>query len=103
MGNKIYQVPFDLDDLTTAVSASKQIKDIAEEYDNALHILVNNAGANIPDRQLTKQNIEVNTGRNFVAPHKLTAELMPLLRMRPMFLTPNLSLELFSLRALVTL
>ena len=78
--NKIYQVPFDLDDLTTAVSASKQIKDIAEEYDNALHILVNNAGANIPDRQLTKQNIEVNTGRNFVAPHKLTAELMPLLR-----------------------
>lgn len=80
--NKIYQVLFDLDDLNTAVSASRQIKQIAssEEYGNALHILVNNAGGNTPDRKLTKQKIEVNTGRNFVAPHKLTLELMPLLR-----------------------
>lgn len=80
--SKLYQVLFDLDDLNTAISASRQIKQIAsaDEYDNAIHILVNNAGANIPDRKLTKQNIEVNTGRNFVAPHKLTFELIPLLR-----------------------
>jgi len=80
--SKLYQVLFDLDDLRTAVSASRQIKQIASvnKYGDALHILVNNAGGNIPDRKLTKQNIEVNTGRNFVAPHKLTMELMPLLR-----------------------
>lgn len=79
--SKLYQVSFDLDDLESAVSASKEIKSIANtSYNDAVHILVNNAGANIPTRGFTKQGIEVNTGRNYMSPHQLTRELMPLLQ-----------------------
>ena len=76
----LYHVSFDLDDLTTAVSAAEEtIKIAKDKYDGKLHILVNNAGAAVPDYRLTKQGVEANVGRNFLAPHLLTEKLLPLL------------------------
>lgn len=78
---KLYHAQYDLDDLSTAISAAKQVEDIAKkEYSGQLHVLVNNAGASVPDYKLTKQGAEANTGRNFLAPHLLTEKLIPLLK-----------------------
>ena len=78
---KLYHVAFDLDDLTTAVSAAEAATKIAQDnYDGKLHVLVNNAGAAVPDYKLTKQGVEANVGRNFLAPHLLTEKLLTLLK-----------------------
>lgn len=87
---KLYKVLMDLDDLATAVSAAKEITKIAEtDYQRQVHILVNNAGSisvHLKEEQektihyrTTKQGVEANTGRNFLAPHLLTHLLVPIL------------------------
>lgn len=78
---KLYHVAYDLDDLASAVSAAEATAKIAEDkFDGKLHVLVNNAGASVAQYQLTKQGVEANTGRNFLAPHLLTEKLLPLMK-----------------------
>lgn len=78
---KLYHAKYDLDDLATAVSAGEDATKIAKEsYGGKLHILVNNAGAGVMTYALTKQNIEANVGRNFLAPHLLTEKVLPVLK-----------------------
>ena len=78
---KLFHVNFDLDDLTTAVKAAEEATKIAKDsYNGQLHVLVNNAGAAVADYRTTKQGVEANVGRNFLAPHLLSERLLPLLR-----------------------
>jgi short-subunit dehydrogenase len=50
-----------LNDLATAVSAAEEANKIAKQsFGSKIHILVNNAGASVPEYKLTKQNVEAN-------------------------------------------
>ena len=77
----LHSVIFDLNDLTTAVTAASEAMKIAKaSFDSKLHVLVNNAGASVPEYKLTKQGVEANVGMNFLAPHLLTEKLIPALK-----------------------
>lgn len=77
----MYETKYDLDDLESAISAAEFAKKLAnEKYDGKLAVLINNAGANCVYYGTTKQNIEVNVGRNYICPHLLTEKLIPLLQ-----------------------
>jgi NAD(P)-dependent dehydrogenase (short-subunit alcohol dehydrogenase family) len=57
----LHAVLFDLNDLATAVSAAEEANKIAKQsFGSKIHILVNNAGASVPEYKLTKQNVEAN-------------------------------------------
>ena len=77
----LYCVLYDLDDLSTVKSAADEASKIANErYGGKIHVLINNAGGSCPVYQLSKQGIEGSVARNFLAPHLLTANLLPLLK-----------------------
>lgn len=74
---KLYCVPLDLDDLLSVQKAADDVKTIASQsYANKIHVLVNNAGAVCPTYETTRQGVEANCGRNFLAPHYFTELLM---------------------------
>jgi NAD(P)-dependent dehydrogenase (short-subunit alcohol dehydrogenase family) len=74
----IYHAKYDLNDLTTALSVAEEATKISKEKnDGKLHVLVNNAGGAVPTYQLTKQDVEANVGRNFLAPYFLTEKMLP--------------------------
>lgn len=78
---KLYHVHYDLDDLNSAVTAAEDTIKIANEHhDGKLHILINNAGVNVPGYKLTKQGVEANAGRNFLTPLCLSERLMSVLK-----------------------
>lgn len=77
----LYEIKYDLDSLDSAVSAAEAAIKIAEEkYNGKLCVLMNNAGAAYPNYGVSKEGVESNTGRNFLAPHLLTEKLLPSLR-----------------------
>ncbi|CAB9516979.1 Dehydrogenase [Seminavis robusta] len=77
----MYEIKYDLDSLESATQAAMEaIKIATEKYDGKLHVLMNNAGAFYPTYGVTKEGVESNTGRNFLAPHVLTEKLLPALR-----------------------
>ncbi|NYI05334.1 SDR family NAD(P)-dependent oxidoreductase [Allostreptomyces psammosilenae] len=69
--------------LTADLTRLRDVRRLAEEVAgrcDALHVLVNNAGANTARRQLTEDGVETAFAVNVLVPFTLTHLLLPLLR-----------------------
>jgi len=66
-------------DVAAATGVSRAVAAITASADH-LDTLINNAGLMLPDRQLSDEGVELNRAVHHLAPHRLTRELLPLLR-----------------------
>ncbi len=66
-------------DIATASGVSRVVCAITASVDH-VDTLVNNAGVMLPDRRVTTEGVELNLAVHHLAPHRLTRELLPLLR-----------------------
>lgn len=65
------------------VSSGDSIKEFCKEFNNGytrLNVLINNAGAVFPKRQLTPEGFELTFATNYLGPFQLTHELLPILK-----------------------
>ena len=78
---KVYTHKYKLASLQSVKEAADSCKTIAAkcEYSNHIAVLVNAAAVGSNEARLTEEDIEYNTGCNFVATHCLTQMLVPLL------------------------
>lgn len=67
-------------DLSSIVSVRKCVSEFLKTHDS-IHVLINNAGVMPPQRQESKDGIELNMAVNYFAPVLLTELLLPLLRL----------------------
>lgn len=69
--------------LRADLSSQREVAELArrlEERDGPLHVLVNNAGAIVPKRRLSADNIELTLATNYVGPFLLTNLLLDKLK-----------------------
>ena len=66
-------------DLASFSAVRAAAAEIAARHE-AVHVLVHNAGVNLPRRQLSADGVELTLAVNHLAPFLLTHELLPLLR-----------------------
>lgn len=65
------------------LSSQRQVRRLASEVIESrdkLHVLINNAGTFLPQRQLTEDGLEITFAVNYLAPFLLTHELLDLLK-----------------------
>ncbi|KAM9710038.1 dehydrogenase/reductase SDR family member 12 [Menidia menidia] len=67
------------------MSSARQVWDFAQSFsqNNPLHVLVNNAGCMVNQRELTEEGLEKNFATNTLGTYILTTALIPLLRKTP--------------------
>jgi NAD(P)-dependent dehydrogenase (short-subunit alcohol dehydrogenase family) len=68
-----------LGDLSSLADVRRLGEEVRERFDR-LHVLINNAGVALAERQLTADGFETMFGVNHLSHYLLTLELMPLLR-----------------------
>jgi hypothetical protein len=78
---KVYKIHYDPNSLRAVRKAAHEASAILESnYQGKLDLLLHNPAGVIADYGTTRDGIEVNVGRNFVAAHVLTETLLPYLR-----------------------
>lgn len=78
----IFKVQYDPHSLKSVMEAAQEVIHISagEAYQSKLPILLHNPSGVTMEYQTTAEGVEVNVGRNFMAPHILTQQLLPLLK-----------------------
>ncbi len=73
------EVEFVVADLSSATEVRQLARDVQSRFD-ALHVLINNAGIDVGERQVTEDGLESTFAVNYVAPFLLTNALLDLLQ-----------------------
>ena len=78
---KILKVKYDSNSLASLLEAAQSVIHIAnEEYGGKIPIFIENPSGVTAAYETTENGVEINVGRNFVAPHMLTQQLLPLIK-----------------------
>ena len=78
---RLYQVRTNVNTLRSVATAAQEIQQICtDHYQGQLHVLVNLGGVVSDVYSTTEEGVEVNVGRNYLAPRLLADLLLPVLR-----------------------
>lgn len=76
----LFKVHYDPNSLKSVQQAALDVKNIAVHYNDQVSMLLHNPSGVTVAYQLDESGVEINLGRNFVATHVLTQQLLPLLK-----------------------
>ncbi|CAB9508029.1 short chain dehydrogenase [Seminavis robusta] len=84
----VYKIQYDDNSLSSVMQAAQDVMEIANngskdgkfQYNGQIPVLIHNPSGVTVAYETTKEGIEINVARNFVAPHLLTEQLLPCLK-----------------------